>query len=236
MEFDRKEQIFVVGAGVIGCSLSLELADRGWQVTLVERDTALRGSSWAAAGMLAVEDPHNPVELLELSRYSRGQYDRFLGRIEALGRVSVRYQTERVRQYLPGGGSELLVEHSLNPRELAAAVRAAVVNSSVELLEGAAGFSVPEQAATVITAGSWSGSLAPLRVRPAKGQMLRVTVPAGAITEAHRSAGIYVVPRMHGEQAGTALVGATIEDVGFDTTVQEEDLVRVRERAAGLAP
>ena len=45
--------IAVIGAGIIGLSCALELADRGARVTLYEKQWPPRGASWAAAGMLA---------------------------------------------------------------------------------------------------------------------------------------------------------------------------------------
>lgn len=45
--------IAIVGAGIIGLSCALELADRGIRVSLFEKQWPPRGASWAAAGMLA---------------------------------------------------------------------------------------------------------------------------------------------------------------------------------------
>lgn len=47
------QSIAIVGAGIIGLSCALELADRGVRVTLFEKQWPPRGASWAAAGMLA---------------------------------------------------------------------------------------------------------------------------------------------------------------------------------------
>jgi len=92
----------------------------------------------------------------------------------------------------------------------------------------------------VYAAGAWAGDVAgmgALPVTPRKGQMLRVRVPEGlALNEVHRSERVYVVPRTAGPQAGTALIGATVEDVGFDVAVHAEDLTRLRGLAAELVP
>ena len=47
------QSIAIVGAGIVGLSCALELADRGTFVTLFEKQWPPRGASWAAAGMLA---------------------------------------------------------------------------------------------------------------------------------------------------------------------------------------
>ncbi|MEL6415298.1 MAG: FAD-dependent oxidoreductase [Pseudomonadota bacterium] len=47
------QSIAIIGAGIVGLSCALELADRGARVTLFEKQWPPRGASWAAAGMLA---------------------------------------------------------------------------------------------------------------------------------------------------------------------------------------
>lgn len=46
-------EVVVLGGGIIGLSVAWELARRGAQVTLLERDAPAQAASWAAAGMLA---------------------------------------------------------------------------------------------------------------------------------------------------------------------------------------
>src|SRR6056297_3016728 len=47
------KSVAVIGAGIIGLSCAIELADRGLAVSLFEPNWPPRGASWAAAGMLA---------------------------------------------------------------------------------------------------------------------------------------------------------------------------------------
>ena len=47
------QSVALIGAGIIGLSCALELADRGARVSLYEKYWPPRGASWAAAGMLA---------------------------------------------------------------------------------------------------------------------------------------------------------------------------------------
>ena len=251
--------VVIVGAGLIGLAVALELHDRGAVVRVIERGRSLSGASIAAAGMLAADDPHNPKELEPLSHLSVERYPQFLRRIEALSGLAVPFQTQTTVQYRADGGTIRLQERSLDPRQLAAGLLAAVRATPIKLLEetqiagvgeacerlkirlaGGVEFSTK---ALIYCAGAWTSevmsglSLDAVPIRPRKGQMLRVRLPARLpLEEVHRSGRIYIVPRTSGAQAGTALLGATVEDAGFDTSVRPADLLRLRALAAELLP
>src|SRR5579875_3596586 len=76
--------IAVLGAGIIGLSLALELHLRGARVAVLDSRAAFGGASSAAAGMLAAEDPHNSPQLRAISSWSLSLYDAFLARLEDL--------------------------------------------------------------------------------------------------------------------------------------------------------
>jgi glycine oxidase len=247
----------IVGAGLIGLATALELHDRGATVTVVDSAPSLTGASTAAAGMLAAEDPCNPPEVLPLSRLSVQRYPAFLRRIQTLSGIAVPFQTDTAIQYLDDGSTLRLAEHSLDPRQLAAALLAAVQSTSIRLMErthvlaidrGPSGKTIHLTGTLPITAqnilyaaGAWTAQLMtsigadPVTIEPRKGQMLRVRLPF-ALTEVHRSEHVYIVPRTVGPQAGTALIGATVETAGFDTTVHHEALDSLRALAAQLLP
>src|ERR1700743_792801 len=113
-----QSDILIAGGGIIGLSLALELHARGAQVTVLERDTSMSQASAAAAGMLAAEDPHNPLAIADLARFSTEIYPELLARIESLPGIDVPFQTGSTVQYLSDGPSILLEEHSLDPRQL----------------------------------------------------------------------------------------------------------------------
>jgi len=247
----KKSDILIVGGGIVGLSLALELHTRGAQVTILERDIAAIHASSAAAGMLAADDPHNPPALLPLARLSVTLYPAFLARIEFLSGLTVPFQTDTTLQHLADGSITRLAEHSLDPRQLVAALLAAVRATSIDLREHNELKCTEEQpggvnavtisgerfsaSQLIYATGAWSHLHAP--VVPAKGQMLRVRLPASlALREVHRSEQIYIVPRTHGPQAGTALIGATVEDVGFDLSTHASDLAGLRLRAAAFLP
>ena len=229
----------ILGAGIIGLSLALELRTRGKRVAVLDPFPPLTQASTAAAGMLAVEDPHNPPELLPLSRLSGSLYAAFLERVKELSGLHVPFQTEITWQTLPDGEVRRLTEHSLDPRQLAPALLAAARAAGVLVrrCDGSEPGGEPFAAAqsVVHTTGAWGAAGLPLA--PRKGQMLRVKLPPGsALKEVYRSEKVYVVPRTQGPQAGTALIGATVEDVGFDLSTLPSALDALREVAAGLVP
>ena len=72
----------------------------------------------------------------------------------------------------------------------------------------------------VIAAGAFSGLIPgalprPDAVRPVRGQMVAVEAPRRLLRRSVKSAHAYLVPR----DDGRVLIGATVEDVGFDKTV-----------------
>jgi glycine oxidase len=243
--------VAVAGAGIIGLSIALELQRRGARVTVLETDVAMRHASTAAAGMLAVEDPHNPPELLPLSRYSFSLYPAYLQRIERLSGMPVPFQTEATWQYRSDGGRCLLPERSVDPRQLAAALLAAVRKADIELHESVGRWDVAETGEglrlrsgrgrhwfahrLVHCSGAWFQGRQ--IVKPRKGQMLRVRIPASFhLQEVYRSENGYVVPRTTGPQAGSAVIGATLEDVGYDIATKTIDLKRLRRIASEMVP
>ncbi|KAA8497846.1 Bifunctional protein ThiO/ThiG [Porphyridium purpureum] len=92
----------------------------------------------------------------------------------------------------------------------------------------------------LITNGSWARSLLAVPVRPLKGQMLSLDPPlsssAAARSPALRSVvfgpGSYLVPR----QDGRIIVGATVEDIGFDVSVTASGIHKLLDTAIRMVP
>jgi glycine oxidase len=168
--------IAIAGGGVIGLACSLVLRRRGLQVTVLEAGVAMKEASWAAGGMLAVEDPENPPALLPLSRYSRSLYERFLEEIRTLSGEPVPFRTretvqllgavhegtsgrylshEEAQRLVPGLASAapayLLEEMSLDPRDLCAALPPAVRAAGVVLREHERVLSVEKSDGVLLT-------------------------------------------------------------------------------------
>jgi glycine oxidase len=250
----------IAGAGIIGLSLALELHARGASVVLLDTAAAAQGASIAAAGMLAAQDPHNPPQLRELSAWSLSLYDGFLDRLAAASGARAPYQTTTTLQYLEDASTLRLEERSIDPRQLTAAALESVRRSGIALFQHCGRINIAEIETGVLlrpqhgaplfakrlvhASGAWfeaerlSGSIRHQpAIRPRKGQMLRVQIPRDLdLHEVHRSASIYIVPRTQGPQAGSALIGATDEDAGFDLHTSPADLNLLRARAAALLP
>ncbi|MFY9661876.1 MAG: glycine oxidase ThiO [Terriglobales bacterium] len=72
----------VVGAGIIGLALALELNKRGLRVLVVEKGEPGREASWAAGGMLCDFPLETQPELRELATASAGMYPEFVSELE----------------------------------------------------------------------------------------------------------------------------------------------------------
>jgi glycine oxidase len=125
-------------------------------------------------------------------------------------------------------------DHSVDPRRLVAALRAALARAGVDVVRArVTGVSVEHDRATglvlddgrrlaadqvVIAAGVGAGRLdgAALPVRPVKGQVLRLRDPQGPglVERTIRGAVAYLVPRADGRY----VLGATMEERGHDRT------------------
>jgi glycine oxidase len=248
--------VLIAGAGIIGLSLALELHARGLQVTVLERDKALSHASTAAAGMLALHDSHNPCALYPLAHLSAQLYPDFLNRIAAISGELVPFQTKTTIQQetgrpgnpthqllpwniddlLPGNALHhlhlnLIHEHSIDPHQLAHALLAAVRNTSIDLREHTP---LPRRMRATIFVdcrGAWS----PTPIKPRKGQLLSVEL-SFPMNHVLRTEDIYIVPRTTGPHAGRAIIGATVEDAGFDTAVHPTDIDTLLSLATVLLP
>ncbi|MBV8476405.1 MAG: glycine oxidase ThiO [Acidobacteria bacterium] len=84
-------------------------------------------------------------------------------------------------------------------------------------------------------AGAWAGQVLPCSfpTRPVKGQMLSLAMPTrDLIRHVIRAPEVYLVPRSDGR----LLVGATIEEVGYDKRVDAATIQRMHHAALTLVP
>lgn len=148
-----------------------------------------------------------------------------------------------------------LQERSVDPRALSAAANRTAKNRGVDFSTGdpvesiilsdgkASGvyrMKIGYRASKVVNcAGAWSGqiscggkaSLHP--TRPVKGQMLCLAMPArDLLTHVVRTHEVYLIPRSDGR----LLVGATVEEAGFDKRTVPETIQRFHRAAVKLVP
>jgi glycine oxidase len=148
-------------------------------------------------------------------------------------------------------------DHAADPRLLVTALVAAIERAggtirshtevsevlvSGEIVTGVrlAGGEIVEAGAVVVATGPWSGAVpglpasARVPVRPVKGQVLRLRDPSGpGLTErVVRSEEMYLVPRGDGRY----VLGATVEERGFDTSVTAGAVHDLLREAAEVVP
>ncbi len=103
----------IVGAGVIGLACAFELARRGVDVTLLERDQPGTGASTVAAGMLAPssELEKTPQVLVDLQLDSLRRYPDFVAAVEAASGQSCGYRDDGTLWVSRHRDDELELDH-----------------------------------------------------------------------------------------------------------------------------
>lgn len=91
-----RQEIVIIGAGVVGLGIAWRLAQRGASVTLFDKDEAGAGASRAAAGMLAAcaEAEPGEEELVELGRRSQALWPDFAAELEEISGEAIDLRTE----------------------------------------------------------------------------------------------------------------------------------------------
>jgi glycine oxidase len=256
--------VAVVGGGIIGLASALRAQQRGLDVVVLERATPGCGATRAAAGVLA-PDPETPG-FTALARRSAELWPAFADELGDVGytrcgSLIVLFENEDVdlagerldadacRALEPGiapdcsGGVLLAADAQVDPRRAAAALvqllgdgvvrtGADVVDVTPEQVELADGSRIGAER-VVLAAGAWSSRRLAKRlaVRPVKGQTVRLRGPVPA-TRIIRSEHVYVVPRANGE----TVVGATVEDAGYDDTATGEATELLLRQAVRAVP
>ena len=150
------------------------------------------------------------------------------------------------------GGVHAPHDHQVDPQAVTAALAVALEHAGGELLAGVevttlgtreVGFADGSSVAAdkiVLAAGCWSSRLAPeLRVRPVKGQLLRLRSRARAAAPvAPIASRIVRTPRCYvlDRGDGRVVIGATMEEQGFDTAVTADGVYRLLEAAWEVLP
>ena len=235
--------------------LALSLASwRRYPAFVAElEDSSGSTTGYRASGTLLVARDHDDTAVLE----------RDLRHRESLGLAGQRLTARECRRLEPGlapsirAGVLIDDDHQVDPRQLTEALMTACVHGGVQLIRQRAAVVVAgdvvmgvrcEDGSTVagehvvVAAGCWSHSVAGIPagarppVRPVKGQILRlraIGVVAGYLaSRIIRGVDVYVVPRGDGR----VVIGATVEERGFDRTVTAGAVYALLRDARELIP
>ena len=275
----RNWDVIVVGGGIIGLSLSIELRRRGASVLVVERGEPGREASHAAGGMLVDCPLETPAVLQPLATASAHMYPEFARELEVESGIKVDLRDQGTILFpssehlsspclkqakLPAPLAELepalavlnqpafyLRERSVDPRALTAAALQATKRLGADISSGeevtAINLSRGRVAGVITTktsfhapivvncAGAWSGQIAShaFPTRPVKGQMLCLLSPSrNLLKHVIRAPEVYLIPRSDGR----ILVGATVEEAGFDKRTDVETIQRLHHTAIAIVP
>jgi glycine oxidase len=284
--------VVIIGGGVIGLSLAWRLRHHGVTVLVVEKGEPAREATYAAGGMIAHCDPHNPPELAGMMAASARLYPEFVQELrdEAFESPDLRNagtiafftadespdcdgahalddgELSRLEPLITLRGlAYFLPESSVDPRKLGRALEKAARHRGVDFVTGSAVTEVAVlggratgvrttksfyAAGTVVNcAGAWAAQLKPFGAptRPVKGQMLCV-VPAPPAKEKGAWAGhpksgpliqhtvrtpeVYIIPRSDGR----IVLGATVEEAGFDKRVDAATVQSLHQSACKVVP
>lgn len=236
--------------------LRLELASKERYAEFVAELEELTGIDTGYRGEGTLEVAFDADDLAVL--HDRYRFQQGLGiRVERLtGRECRRLEpmlTPSVR-----GGLLAPEDHSIDPRLLTRALLGAAERSGVRLLRAraerllvaddrAVGVRVADGAEVpaprvVLAAGCWSGEIdgippeASPPVRPVKGQIMRLRTSVPFLTYIVRGvvqgSSVYLVPRAGGE----VVVGATQEEMGYDTRITAGGVYELLRDAHALVP
>lgn len=277
MESVQSWDAIIIGAGIIGLSLAIELRKQGLHVLVVEKGEPGREASWAAGGMLVGSGLETLPPLQPLAAASARMYPEFVHELEDESGLKIDLRSEgtllldpvadsRMRDAHPlpaslqelepnfalTGSAPLFVnEQSVDPRDLVAAAVAAARHRGIDFSSGDKVLAVEVGAGTTIgvrtnktrfvggvvinCAGAWAGQIGPhaFPTRPVKGQMLCVAMPEkDLVRHVIRTADVYLIPRTNGR----LLIGATVEEVGYDKKTIPETIQKLRRSALELVP
>ncbi|WP_422661857.1 glycine oxidase ThiO [Pannus brasiliensis] len=277
---DSTGEILIIGGGIIGLSIAVDLRLRGASVTVLSRNNR-QAATRAAAGMLAPRaEGIPPGPLLDLCLKSRWLYPEWIRKLEDVSGLETGYRpggilapvyeapdpigdSDRVwldrsilPHYQPGLGDEVIgawwypEDGQVDNRKLFLALQKTAEKLGVKIEEGIEVREIQQKQGKikslltsrgeieagiyVLAAGSWASQLLPLPVYPVKGQMAAVRMPAGVSPLQRVIFGpqTYLVPR----QEGRLIIGATSENVGWQTGNTPRGLQTLLDRATRLYP
>jgi glycine oxidase len=92
--------VVIIGAGVIGISLAIELRRSGMSVMVLEKHQPGREASWAAGGMLVDTEAGDNESFRQLAKLSATMYPEFVHRLEDESGISVDLRSQGTIRFL----------------------------------------------------------------------------------------------------------------------------------------
>ena len=96
----KNRDAIIVGAGIIGLALAIELRKRGLSVLIVDKGEPGREASWAAGGMLADCGLEIPAALQELASASARMYPEFVHELQDESGLKIDLRSEGTLLFL----------------------------------------------------------------------------------------------------------------------------------------
>ena len=186
-------------------------------------------------------------------------FERQLRYLRQLGLPVERLTSRETRELEPGlapsvrGGMLVQSDHQVDPRAMVPTLLQACSRLGVQIHRSRASLLVDggrvtgvalesgevlEAAKVVLAAGCWSGNIPGVPqddippVRPVKGQILRLRGAPELIARTIRGGSVYILPRGDGR----VIIGGTVEERGFDTSVIAGAVYELLREARALVP
>ncbi len=99
--------VVIVGGGIIGGSIAIDLAQRDLRVAVLDRQDLMHEASWAAAGMLSpAPDCPAAIPLIPLGRASLAIYSKFVDGLEDASGMRTGFRTDGTIEVICHGDAE----------------------------------------------------------------------------------------------------------------------------------
>jgi glycine oxidase len=257
--------VVVIGAGVVGLTTALTLAERGAKVTLIERSRELGGNaSWLAGGMLApcCEGESAPRSVVELGQGAIdwwgahvpgvvragtlvvalprdvGEIDRFAERTGGHERAD----DERIAELEPElagrfrTGLFFAGEGHLDPRAAMSALADALRRHGADLRFGEDGKGFGPEAGVVIDCRGFAARAQLTQLRGVRGEMIRVRTREVAFTRTVRLLHPRIPLYVVPRANGEFMIGATMIESAEKGAVSVRSAIEMLSAAYALHP
>jgi glycine oxidase len=237
----------IIGGGIVGLTTALELTKQGLSVVIVD-DTSRQKASWAGAGIISPLYPWKYSDVVnELSIKSQQLYPQLAAEIKEHTGLDIEYLRSGLLMldefdsttakkwlskwnidYQHHNNSALFDIAQVRNSKILPALQAYLKKMGVRFIDttiqqlnikhnkvlGAHNIIAKH---TIICGGAWSEKLVDVDVYPMKGQIITIFDANRSLPHIVLKNGNYIVPR----KDGVVLVGATMEDIGFDNSLDK---------------